>query len=177
MSESRQLGNVPLKPPVVPEVGVIEAAEVLGVRRQNLNLVSDDRGEVREPLWSQVYPVLSQNIQSPFIGKHLHWISTPSTHGYQDAGSMPNSARVGNWNIIAANLRNGEGQLAGQFPTGNPESSGTSKGLPRIVQEYWNNSQWWVIFRPLLFTLKYMPDKFDGTAEWSNYLEHFEEVA
>ena len=42
---------------------------------------------------------------------------------------MSNSAGLGNWNNIAANQRNGEGQLAGQFPTENPEGLRTSQGL------------------------------------------------
>ena len=47
MSVSQQFGNVPS---VVPRAGGPGAAELPGVRRRNLNRVSNDRGDVREPL-------------------------------------------------------------------------------------------------------------------------------
>ena len=50
MSVSQQLRYVPLEPPAVPVVEGPGAAEIPGVRRRNLNLDSDDRGDVREPL-------------------------------------------------------------------------------------------------------------------------------
>ena len=121
MSVSQQLGNVPIEPPIVPGADGPEAAEVPGVRRQNLNLESNDREDVREPLWSDSYPVHSQNGQRPSTWETPPLVSSPVTYGYQDAGSMPNSARMGNWNDIAADPQNGAGQLAGQFPTGNSE--------------------------------------------------------
>ena len=128
MSVSQQLGSVPIEPPIVPGANGPEAAEVLGVRRRNLNLESNARGDVREPLWSEGYPVHSQNVQRQSTWETPPSVSAPVTYGYQDAGSMPNSARVGNWNDIAADPQNGAGQLAGQFPTGNSEGLKTSEG-------------------------------------------------
>ena len=123
---SQQLGNVPLEPPVVIGAEGPEAAEVPGARRWNFNLESDDRGDVREPLWSEGYPVHSQNVQIPSTWETPPLVSTPATYGYWDAGSMPNSARVGSWKDIAENQQNDEGQLPGQFPTGNSEGLRTS---------------------------------------------------
>ena len=54
----------------------------------------------------------SDSTQTFHMGSTCTDISTCHTF-FWDAGSVPNSARVGNWNNITANQRNGEGQLAG----------------------------------------------------------------
>ena len=177
MSVSQQLGNVSLEPPVVPGADGPQA----GVRRRNLNLESNARGNVREPLWSEGYPVHSQNVQRPSTWETPPLVSTPVTYGYQDAGSMPNSARVGKWNDIAADPQNRAGQLARQFPTRNSEGLRTSEGPQQnnygllgqsSMGNFPSSMAWQMSFRS-----KYKPAKYDCTADWSDYLKHFERVA
>ena len=181
MSVSQQLRNVPLEPLVVPGAEGPEAADVPGVRRWNLNLKSDDGGDVREPLRSEGYPFCSQNVQRSSTWETPPLVSTPVTYGYRDAGSMPNSARVGNWNDIAANPQNGEGQSAGQFPTGNSEGLRTSEGLHQNNSGVLGQSSMGnfpsSMAGQMSFRLPYKPEKFDGTASPSDYLKHFEKVS
>ena len=82
MSVSQQLGNVPSDSSVAPGASGPGAAEVPGVRKRNLNLVSDDRGDVRESLWSEAYPVHSQNVQNPHMWETHPLLSTLVTHEY-----------------------------------------------------------------------------------------------
>ena len=137
-------------------------------------------GSVREPLWSEAYPVHSQDVQNPSTWEAPPLVSSLVTHWYRDAGSMPKSARVGNWNYIA-NQRNDEGQLAGQFLTGNSEGLRISGGRHQNNSEILGQSSMGIFPSSMAwqmsFRLKYKPGKFDCTADWSDYLKHFEKVA
>ena len=168
LSVSQQLGNVPIEPPIVPGADGPEAAEVPGVRRRNLNLESNARGDVREPLWSEGCPVHSQNVQNRSMWEAPPLVSTPVTHGYQETGSVPNSARVGNWNDIAANPQNGARQLAEQFPTGNSKGLRTSEGPQQNTSGLLGQSSMGnfpsSMAGQMSFRSKYNPEKYGGTA-------------
>ena len=71
----------------------------------------------------------------PSIWETPPLVSTPATHGYRDSGPVPNSARVWNWNDIAAMQWSGEWQLTGKFSTEHSEGLRTSEGLQQ-------NSPW-----------------------------------
>ena len=81
---------------------------------------------------------------------------------------MPNSARVGNWNDIAADPQNGTGQLAGQFSTGNSEGLKTSEGPQQnnsglLGQSLMGNFPFNMAGQ-MSFRSKYKPERYDGTA-------------